>query len=454
MTHVQHRPRPSTAGSARAALSAVVTAHNRAPIIGTCLRALTFADEIVVVDKESTDDTVAIAQILADRVIVVPWSPTVEETRAFATAQCTNDWILFLDDDECLSPAAVRFIDAELAAPRADIYRLPQRHYIMGLHDERAYYAREYQMRLFRRGTVTFSGTVHDGWQPLSDRIHTIPSDDGACIHHLSHRDVAQFIEKANRYTSQPDRRRSLQTGSGMARFAHERIDHWLALTDPCEPDSYPVAVALLRAVYDLIDRLKTWEDEAGIDGSAMFDAACRRLDAAYAAELSGLARQHSGIAATTRSAAAVPAPPAAGTDTAIFGRAVQVLHDTLQAQREAMDAARSRETEQRERATEMQRWAESEGRRATEFEKQLGAFRCHHEAVIAEHAASIAVRDAEGTALATEHAEALAGLRASLLQAEARAESAEHRNRIIEASTSWRITAPMRAVLTRLGRR
>jgi hypothetical protein len=123
----------------REKVSAFVVSFNRAAIIGTCLRALRFADEVIVVDKSSTDETPAIAARHADRVITVPWSPTADETRAFALAQCAHEWIVFVDDDECLSPEAVQFIQAELAAPRADIYSLPLRHYILGTHDERAY---------------------------------------------------------------------------------------------------------------------------------------------------------------------------------------------------------------------------------------------------------------------------------------------------------------------------
>lgn len=116
----------------RAKLSAVVISYNRAAIIGTCLRALAFADEIIVVDKSSTDGTADIAAQLADRVIVVPWSPTVEATREYAVAQCRHEWVLCLDDDECLNAAAVLYIDQELRAPRADIYFIPLRHYILG----------------------------------------------------------------------------------------------------------------------------------------------------------------------------------------------------------------------------------------------------------------------------------------------------------------------------------
>jgi hypothetical protein len=430
----------------RAKLSAYVIAYNRAETIGTCLRALAFADELIVIDKGSTDATVAIAAALADRVIRVPWTPTVEETRDFAASQCTHDWILFVDDDECLSVEAVRFLDAELWAPRADIYMLAQRHYIMGRHDERAYYWPEYQMRCFRRGAVRFTGTVHGGTQLVSDRVYRVRPEAGACMHHLSHRDVAQFIEKANRYTSQPDRRRSVQTGSGLAVFAHGRIDHWLALTDASEPDSYPVAVAVLRSVYDLIDRLKNWEEEAGLDGAALFGAECARLDAAYATGLTDIARPRAHAGATSIAAAAA-APAKATTDTAVLSRAVQALRDSVAAHRGEMDAVRADLAATRQRE-------DHERRRATELEATLSAFARQHDAMVAAHQADIAAREAERVARIAQHEAAMAGLREALSQAMSRADAAEHRARAIEASTSWRITAPVRAALVRIGRR
>ena len=165
----------------RAKLSVFVISYNRAQRLRTCLSALGFADEIVVVDKTSTDDSLAVARRLADRVLTVPWSPTVEETRSFALEQCTHDWILCLDDDECLSAEAVLWIDAELRAPRADIYALPLRHYILGRHDERAYYWPETHPRLFRRGAVSFRGKVHAGTVLHSDRRFEVPAANGVC---------------------------------------------------------------------------------------------------------------------------------------------------------------------------------------------------------------------------------------------------------------------------------
>jgi len=283
----------------REKVSAFVVSFNRAAIIGTCLRALRFADEVIVVDKSSTDDTPAIAALHADRVITVPWTPTADDTRTFALAQCTHDWIVFVDDDECLSPEAVQFIQAELASPRAEIYLLPRRDYILGIHDERAYYWPEHHIRFFRRGAVEFSPTVHACVVPRSDRVLHVDAATGVCIRHLSHQDVAQWIEKTNRYTSCLDRARVEDHAADLIDFAHTRIDHWVGRTRDATPGGYPAAVALLRATYDLIDRLKVWEEERGLDGAARFRQICAELDAAH------------GVAPPTRAGDRTTATPA-----------------------------------------------------------------------------------------------------------------------------------------------
>ncbi len=259
-------------------LSAFVITYNRASLLETCLRAASFADELIVVDKSSTDDSAAIAARYADRVDVVPWSPTVEETCAFAVSLCRHEWVLCLDDDEILSPAAGPWIKEKLTGWDADIVAIPLRHYILGVHDERAYYWPEEHYRLFRKGAVEFIPTVHGGAVLQSDRIVSIPAESGVCIHHLSYQDVASWIDRSNRYTSRPDRVRAEDTTGNLIRFAHEQIEFWMRRTDDTTGNDYPAAVALLRAIYDMVDRLKTWETDRGVDGSKMFRLAQQTL--------------------------------------------------------------------------------------------------------------------------------------------------------------------------------
>ncbi|HEY4045022.1 MAG TPA: glycosyltransferase [Rhodopila sp.] len=261
-------------------ISAFAICYNRADTIGSCLRGLRFADELIVVDKSSTDGSRAIAEGHADHVVIVPWTPTVEETRSLALSLCRHDWILFMDDDECLGAGAEACIRAELERPSAEMYEFALRHTILGRHDERAYYWPEHHLRLFRRGAVTFGGTVHAGILRHSDRLGRFPADAATSIHHFSNADVAGWIEKTNRYTDNPNRA-GIQSGAeGLAAFAHQRIEHWFARTRDDAPEGYPAAAALLRAVYDMVDALKAWEQQSGESGAELMRRACERLDA------------------------------------------------------------------------------------------------------------------------------------------------------------------------------
>jgi hypothetical protein len=266
----------------RAPISGFVVAYNRAALLQTCLRSLRFVDDLIVIDKSSNDDTPAIARRYADRVITVPWSPTVEETRSFALDQCQHDWIAFLDDDEMLSPAAIEFLRAPRGPDALDIVSMPLRHYILGMFDERAYYWPEHHVRFFRKGAAEFGPVVHGGMRLLSERIDRIEADSPIRIEHLSHPDTAQWIERTNRYTSRPSRVRSESAQADMIGFAHQRIDHWQAESRDSNGSDYQAAVALLRAIYDMVDRVKAWEAQQGLDGASAFRARCAELEHAY----------------------------------------------------------------------------------------------------------------------------------------------------------------------------
>ena len=376
----------------RETLSAVVIACNRAWAIETCLGALSFADEVVVIDKASTDGTAERALPLADRVIRVPRTPTVEETRGFAVAQSRGAWVLLLDDDECLDPALCRFIDAELVAPRADLFALPRREYILGRHEPGAYYWPEWHPRLFRRDAVSFAATVHCGIEARTDRQFQVPPDGGAVIHHLSHRSVAEWVEKTNRYTSRPDRVRVGVARRDLARFAHDAIDRWTGARPAAAPDDATQAVALLRASYDLVDRLKSWEEERGLDGAAAFGAVCTGLRAAYAVELAPLARPHGSTA--IEALAPPPGPEPEAGRIAALAHLVAGLREEL-----AAGAAAAAATE-------------------------------------ARLAAEVAV------------------LSAALSRAEARVTTAEAARAAIVASRFWRATGPARRLVDALARR
>lgn len=236
-------------------ISAFVVAYNREHLIQAVLKRLSFADEIVVVDKSSTDRTVRHAHKYTDRVFVVPWTPTVEETRQFALERCKHDWIVALDDDEILTePCGDIFRSFIAGVPQADILEIPMRHYILGRFDERACYWPEYRPTLSKRGALRYSGTVHAGVEKTGT-LAQLPLDSPAHIMHLSHPDVHTWIEKTNRYTDQVNRS-GTDVPADIVTFAKLAIDGWTR----GQKDQYLQAVGVCKALYEIVDALKRWE--------------------------------------------------------------------------------------------------------------------------------------------------------------------------------------------------
>ena len=97
-------------------LSVTVITKNEAADLGAALASVAWADEIVVVDSHSTDDTVAIARRYTDRVVVHDWPGYVEQ-KNYAASLASHDWILSLDADERVTPELATEIQALLGTP-------------------------------------------------------------------------------------------------------------------------------------------------------------------------------------------------------------------------------------------------------------------------------------------------------------------------------------------------
>lgn len=263
-------------------ISGFVITYNSGPILSTCLRSLRFVDQLIVVDKSSTDGTRALAAEWADTVIDVPWSPLPTETRLVAMDACEHDFIIYLDHDECLNVDGIRWVKEHAATHPGQVFRFPKCEYVMGVHDPDAYYWPMLNVRAFRRGAAEFVHTLHQEVGLLTDPSNQfdIPYDTGVRIHNLSHKSAHQWVEKTNRYTDEPDRVSWFDTTIPLEQFAHERVDFWLSQSR--SRSDYVVSAALLRAVYDIVDRVKLFEATMGIDGDEAFLAVCAELDRTY----------------------------------------------------------------------------------------------------------------------------------------------------------------------------
>ena len=181
-----------------ARLSVTVITWNEEARLRRCLESVAWANEIVVVDAESSDKTVTTAREFTDHVFLRPWDGFARQKNA-ALDHASGDWVLSLDADEEVSSELREAIRGVLAAETsADGYAVPRRNIFWGRWVRHGRLYPDWQIRLFRRGAGRFvERDVHESVEVAG----TVARLDGALVHE-SYRDVADFLERTNRYTT------------------------------------------------------------------------------------------------------------------------------------------------------------------------------------------------------------------------------------------------------------
>lgn len=181
---------------AREPLSVVVTTCNNADTLDACLRGVSWAEEIVVLDSGSTDATLAIAAHYGARVVQRPFAGYSAQKQA-AIELATHRWVLLLDSDESVPAAAAPVLQQALVAPRHAGYQLWRREWLFWRWQAARSRLNHY-VRLFDRSRARMSGhQVHESVLVTG----TLGVLDVVLDHH-GERDIAGRVTKANRYSS------------------------------------------------------------------------------------------------------------------------------------------------------------------------------------------------------------------------------------------------------------
>jgi len=159
------------------------------------------ADEVVVVDMESTDKTVEIAKGLGAKVYSHKKTNYVEPARNFAISKATGDWVLILDADEEISKALSQKIKEVVNDNDVDYYQIPRKNIIFGKWMRHARWWPDYNIRLFKKGAVTWNEAIHS--VPESKGVGgELPAEENLAIIHYHYDSLEQYLERMNRYTT------------------------------------------------------------------------------------------------------------------------------------------------------------------------------------------------------------------------------------------------------------
>lgn len=178
-------------------LSIVIITKNEQELLPGALESSSFADELIVVDAESGDDTVKIAKRAKAKVYSRAWDGFATQ-RNFSLSKATGDWIFVLDADERISDELRTQILGVTKSTKNPImaYDVGRRNFFYGKEMKHGGWNTERMVRLFKRGSATYaSQQIHEYLQVDGEVGHLAGS-----LYHFTHRDIALNLLKTRQY--------------------------------------------------------------------------------------------------------------------------------------------------------------------------------------------------------------------------------------------------------------
>lgn len=243
-------------------ITATVITLNEEHNIAAALESLSWADEIIVVDSESTDRTVEIARRYTDRVFVRPW-PGYSAQKNFAAAQATNDWIFSLDADERSSEelaCEIGQLKGGRGDPQAAGFEMPRLTFYLGRWIKHSGWYPDYKLRLYNRNRARWRGEfVHESL----DADGKVERLSGNLLHYTV-RDASEHHLRMDRYTT-------LAAQQAFAQGRRASIGSLVFLPPAAFFRSYffklgfldgiqGLAIARFAVHYEFLKNLKLWE--------------------------------------------------------------------------------------------------------------------------------------------------------------------------------------------------
>jgi glycosyltransferase involved in cell wall biosynthesis len=241
-------------------LSVIIITRDESASIDGALDSVTWADERLVVDSGSTDDTADRARQAGARVIVRDW-PGYGAQKNFAAAAAQHDWVLSLDADERVSEPLAREIRALLAGSPAHAgYRIPRITRYLGQWIRSTDWYPDLQLRLYdRRHGAWSEPAVHE-----SVRLDGEPGSLAGEILHHAYRDLSEHLRTIDRYTTlAAEQMRRDQQQAGLWRLLAHAPAAFLRnalLRGGIRDGTVGMIVSAMNSYYVFLKLAKLWE--------------------------------------------------------------------------------------------------------------------------------------------------------------------------------------------------
>lgn len=195
----------------KAGISVIVPVKNEAENLRRCLPALAWADEVFIVDSQSTDETPSVADEHGARLVQFHFNGRYPKKKNWAldNLPLRNEWVLIVDADEVVPPALADEITRRTAGDEADGFLLNMKYFFLGRRIRHCGYNECWNLRLFKHrlgryermpaqpGSIAGDNEAHEHVE-LNGRIARLRHE----LDHHAYPTIAVWVEKHNRYSS------------------------------------------------------------------------------------------------------------------------------------------------------------------------------------------------------------------------------------------------------------
>ena len=249
-------------------ITACILARNEEKRIEDALKSLHgWTEQIIVIDNESEDQTVAIARQYGALILTAPRATNFDAARNLAIEHATGEWIFYLDADErvpaCLSVSLQKMVREQ--GNDFEAVCIPFKHYFCDKWMEHSGWWPGYtRPQLLKKGRFRYNERLHSGVE-VDGRTYYFPADDpDYAITHYSYDDLEHYLIKLNSYTD--GEAESLDTDkqnhSWQAQLAHF-VHDWQVYYERGRADldgMHGFVLAFLSGVYRFLSRAKLWD--------------------------------------------------------------------------------------------------------------------------------------------------------------------------------------------------
>lgn len=238
-------------------ISVIIITKNEEQNITDCLNSVKWADEIIIIDAESSDNTIELAKKFTDKVFIRKWNGYSDQ-KNYALSLARNEWVLSLDADERITNELkneILFSDLSIS----DGYKISRANYFLGRLIRGCGWSHDYQLRLFRKSkSKVTERMVHEGFI-VDGKISELKFS----MLHYSYRNFHDAMNKINKYS----------TLEAQEKYQRKNVNGFTILLNPFIAfvqffifrkgfidGTYGLLVSIMHATTKLMMYIKMWE--------------------------------------------------------------------------------------------------------------------------------------------------------------------------------------------------